>query len=119
MLAAFSSVPPFLRLGGDPGRPEAVVAELRLDASRHPPANHGVGVGLGQWRRRQRAGAAPNGVEQRPLVVRHDAGLQAATDRALECEESRPVRPGFARADVQPDDLPLALGIRRQAVYRV
>ena len=41
---------------------------------------------------------------------------QATTDHAL--EESCPVRLGFARADVQPDDLPLALAVYRHSDYR-
>lgn len=41
---------------------------------------------------------------------------QAAAKHAL--EESRPERLGFRRADVESDDLPLALGVRGHGDYR-
>lgn len=40
-----------LKVGGDAGRPEAVVADIGLDpGGRRPPADHRVGLHLGQRR---------------------------------------------------------------------
>ena len=37
-----------LQIGGDPGRPKTVISQLGRDPGRcGPPADHGVGVGLG------------------------------------------------------------------------
>jgi len=50
------------------GGPETVVADLGLDAGRRsPPANHRVGVGLGQGSAGEFACAAADGPEQRVL----------------------------------------------------
>ena len=62
-----------LEIGRDPGRPERVVADLRLDVGRRrAAADHGVGIGLGQRRRRQRVRAAADCPKQRPLRIGHE-----------------------------------------------
>ena len=67
-----------LQVGRDPGRPEGVIADLRLDAGRRgAPADHGVGVRLGQGGRGQRVRPAADRAEQRPLGI---AGEPAAVD---------------------------------------
>ena len=56
------------QVGGDSGRPEGVVPDLRLDAGRRgAPSDHGVGVRLGQGGRRQRVRPSPDRPEQRPF----------------------------------------------------
>ena len=63
-----------LEVGGDPGRPEAVVADLGLDPGHcGAPTDHRIGVGLGQGG----AGQLPRPVDrakQGLLAVVGDAG---------------------------------------------
>jgi hypothetical protein len=48
-----------LEIGRDPGRPERVIADFRLDARRRgAPSDYRIGVRLGQGGRRQLLGAA-------------------------------------------------------------
>lgn len=62
--------PAVLEVGGDSGRPEAVVTGLGLDAGGgHAPADHGVGVALPERGFGQSTGAAPDSAEQRSLGV--------------------------------------------------
>ena len=59
-----------LEIGGDAGRPEAVVSGLGRDpGGGHAALDHRVGVRLGEGGRGELAGAAPNGAEQRPLGI--------------------------------------------------
>ena len=59
-----------LEIGGDPGRPEAMVAELGSDAGcRGAPADHRIGIRLRQHGVRQLVGAASDRAEQRPLGI--------------------------------------------------
>ncbi len=68
--------PAVLEIGGDAGRPKAVVAELGIDAGRGgAPADHRIGVARRQHGAGELAGAAADGAEQRPLGVVADAGL--------------------------------------------
>jgi hypothetical protein len=54
----------------DPGRPEAVVAELGGDAGRGcAPADHRIGVRLQQEGAGELVGAAADRAEQRPLGI--------------------------------------------------
>ena len=64
-----------LEIRRDPGRPDAVVAELGGDAGGVLPArDHLIGFGLLQRRARQRpALAAADGAEQRPLGTSGEA----------------------------------------------
>src|ERR1017187_7372142 len=62
--------PAVLEIGRDAGRPETVVADLGLDPGRlGAPANHLVGVGLGQGTAGELARAAADGAKERPLEV--------------------------------------------------
>ena len=55
---------PVLQIGGDPCRPKTMVAHLGRNPSRHrPPADHGIGIGLGQGRTRKLAGSPADGPE--------------------------------------------------------
>lgn len=64
-----------LKIGCDPCRPETVVADFRPYAGRgRAPANHGIGVRLGQRRAGKRPGAASDCAEQRSLRIILDAG---------------------------------------------
>jgi len=57
-----------LEIGGDPGRPEAVIAELGCDPGRRgAPADHRVGVRLRQHRAGELASAAPDRPDSGPL----------------------------------------------------
>jgi hypothetical protein len=57
-----------LEIGRDPGRPEAVIANLGADPGcGRAPADHGIGIRLRQYGARQLAGAAADRAEQRPL----------------------------------------------------
>ena len=57
-----------LEIGGDPRRPETVIAELGRDAGRgRAPADHRIGVRLRQHGARELAGAAADRAEQRTL----------------------------------------------------
>ena len=59
-----------LEIGGDPRRPETVVAELGGDAGRRrAPADHRIGVCLRQHGAGELAGAAADRAEQRPLGI--------------------------------------------------
>ena len=59
-----------LEIGCDPGRTEAVVAELGFDASRcRAPGDHRVGVRLREHCARQLGRAAPERAENRPLRI--------------------------------------------------
>ena len=56
--------------GSDAGRPETVITEFRGDAGcRRAPTDHRIGVRLRQHGARQRAGAAADRAEQRPLGI--------------------------------------------------
>ena len=70
--AAFSSEPPFFRLGRDAGRPKGVIADLGLDAGGGASADHGVGIRLGQRGPGELAGRAADGAKQRPLGIGGD-----------------------------------------------
>ena len=59
-----------LEIGRDAGGAKAVIADLGLDPGRRrAPANHRVGVGLGQGSAGELAGAAADGAEERPLGI--------------------------------------------------
>jgi len=59
-----------LKIGGDSGRPEAVIAELGFDPrAGRAPADHRIGVRLLQHRAGELAGAAADRAEQRPLGI--------------------------------------------------
>src|ERR1700730_17331588 len=59
-----------LEIGGDPGRPEAVIAELGFNPSRRrAPTDHRIGVRLRQHGARELAGASADRAEQRPLGI--------------------------------------------------
>ena len=74
MAAAFSSVPPFLRYAVIPVARKGVITDLGLDAGGgSAPADHGVGVGLGQRRGGELAGRAADGAKQRPLGIGGDS----------------------------------------------
>jgi hypothetical protein len=65
-----------LQVGGDPGRPEAVVADPRADAGgKRPSLHHGVGIGLRQGSAAELPGPAADRPEEPPLRIRADPGL--------------------------------------------
>jgi len=59
-----------LEIGGDPRRPEAVIAKPGRDAGRgRTTTDHGISVRLRQHRTRELTGAAADRAKQRPLGI--------------------------------------------------
>ena len=76
-------LPPQIRR--DPRRPKAVVPHLGLNSGRRgAPADHRIGIGLGQGGTRELAGSPADCSEQRPLAVIGQAS-------ALYITRSRPI----------------------------
>ncbi len=71
-----------LQIRRDSGRPKTVISHLRLNAGgRRPPADHRIGVGLGQGRPRQLPGAPADGPKQWPLGIVGQAGALDVGDQ--------------------------------------
>jgi hypothetical protein len=66
--------PAVLQIGRDSGRPERVIADFGGDVGRRgAAADHGIGIGLRQGRRRQRIRAAADSPKQRPVWIGHES----------------------------------------------
>src|ERR1017187_6541858 len=60
-----------LQVRGNPGRPEGVVSDLRLDTGNLcAPPDHPVGIRLAHWQACERVGFSGRRAEQRPFWIR-------------------------------------------------